>query len=348
MIKNKKLLITLVLVIGIISIIVVNWQKGTQSKLEKLHPIEYSKNQEASREFLKAMEYKIYISQLHSFFDYDSFIMIPFLEKMNFHFNKGKNLLPQNSVEDIVWFAALYKDIYALVVPEKDDYSLAYEKLPFDEFAKKHDEIFEMIKRYPFGEINFDIKQINEYRFQTMSILVGFYLFGETRKLKNKKVGFNDKASLVFIENYKEILNLYEIVKEKYLNSSSFYEDMKLTYIRDIVSLSSNIILHDVQFKTVTEKETISMSEMNLSKEWCSSKEALIIKDNTTILLNSLKMNTQKIDSILNNVFKNDSYIALFVKLGRECENLNPNMNYIALSAFRINKKIKKGEKLWK
>ena len=60
-IKNKKLLITLLLVIWIISIIVVNWQKGTQSKLEELHPIEYSKNQEASREFLKAMEYKIYI-----------------------------------------------------------------------------------------------------------------------------------------------------------------------------------------------------------------------------------------------------------------------------------------------
>lgn len=347
MIKNKNFLITSLFVIGIISIIVVNWQKGTQSKLEELHPIEYSKNQEASKEFLKAMEYKAYISQLHTYFNYDNFVMVPFLEKMNFHFNKGKNLLPQNSVEDIVWFVALYKDIYALVVPEKDDYSLAYEKLPFDEFAKKHDEIFEMIKRYPFGEINFDIKQINEYKFQTMAILVEFYLFGQTKKFENKNVGFNNKASLIFIKNYKEILNLYEIVKEKYLNSSSFYEDMKLAYISDVVSLSSNIILHDVQFKTITLKQSLSIDEMNLSKEWCSSKEALIIKDNTPILLNSLKMNTAKTNSILNNVFKNDSYISLYVKLGRECDNLNPNMNYIALSAFRINKKIKIGEKLW-
>ncbi len=347
MIKNKKLLITLLFVIGIISIIVVNWQKGTQSKLEELHPIEYSKNQEASKEFLKAMEYKAYISQLHNYFNYDSFVMVPFLEKMNFHFNKGKNLLPKNSVEDIVWFVALYKDIYALVVPEKDDYSLAYEKLPFDEFAKKHDEIFEMIKRYPFGEINFDIKQINEYKFQTMAILVEFYLFGQTKRFENKNVGFNNKTSLIFIKNYKEILNLYEIVKEKYLNSSSFYEDMKLAYISDVVSLSSNIILHDVQFKTITLKQSLSIDEMNLSKEWCSSKEALIIKDNTPILLNSLKMNTAKTNSILNNVFKNDSYISLYVKLGRECDNLNPNMNYIALSTFRINKKIKIGEKLW-
>ena len=56
-----------------------------------------------------------------------------------------------------------------------------------DEFAKKHDEIFEMIKRYPFGEINFDIKQINEYKFQTMAILVEFYIARYTNRYENMK-----------------------------------------------------------------------------------------------------------------------------------------------------------------
>lgn len=335
MIKNKKLLITLLFVIGIISIIVVNWQKGTQSKLEELHPIEYSKNQEASKEFLKAMEYKAYISQLHTYFNYDSFVMVPFLEKMNFHFNKGKNLLPKNSVEDIVWFVALYKDIYALVVPEKDDYSLAYEKLPFDEFAKKHDEIFEMIKRYPFGEINFDIKQINEYKFQTMAILVEFYIARYTNRYENMK---EKTASVQFMtdikvaENLNNTLDYYKIVKEKYLNSSSFYDDMELHYFTDIVNISLNLLGNklylDQQLKNI---ENI-----------CNSKEASVIKENTQILLDALKLNTHQSKVIFQNIFDGKirkDEMQIFVVLNhKKCINLQPNMYKVLLEIYRINK----------
>lgn len=335
MIKNKKLLITSLFVIGIISIIVVNWQKGTQSKLEELHPIEYSKNQEASKEFLKAMEYKAYISQLHTYFNYDNFVMVPFLEKMNFHFNKGKNLLPQNSVEDIVWFVALYKDIYALVVPEKDDYSLAYEKLPFDEFAKKHDEIFEMIKRYPFGEINFDIKQINEYKFQTMAILVEFYIARYTNRYENMK---EKTASVQFMtdievtENLNNTLDYYKIVKEKYLNSSSFYDDMELHYFTDIVNISlkllGNKLYLDQQLKNI---ENI-----------CNSKEASVVKENTQILLDTLKLNTHQSKVIFQNIFDGKirkDEMQIFVVLNhKKCINLQPNMYKVLLEIYRINK----------
>lgn len=334
-IKNKKLLITLLFVIGIILIVVVNWQKGTQSKLEELHPIEYSKNQEASREFLKAMEYKIYISQLHSFFDYDSFIMIPFLEKMNFHFNKGKSLLPQNSVEDIVWFVALYKDIYALVVTQKDDYSLAYEKLPFDEFAKKHDEIFEMIKRYPFGEINFDIKQINEYRFQTMSILVEFYVGKYVKRYENMK---EKSASVQFMtdikvtENLNNTLDYYKIVKEKYLDSSSFYDDMKLHYFTDVVDISLNLL----GIKLYADQQLKNIESI------CNSKEAYVIKENTQILLDALKLNTHQSKMIFQNIFNGKirkSQMQIFAVLNhKKCINLQPNMYKVLFEIYRINK----------
>lgn len=173
--KNKFIIGIIALIVMSIYIFITTWQSSTYKEVRSMYPLEKSSNKEASEEFLKAMEYRIYIKQLHPFFDYDSFVMTPLLEKLDYHFKKGKELLPKDSVEDIVWWVLFYKEIHGLLVPPRNDNSLAYENLPYQEFKKVHDEIYEMIMRYPDGEVHFKIDEIKSFRFKTMAILVGFY-----------------------------------------------------------------------------------------------------------------------------------------------------------------------------
>ena len=163
--KYKILIGFLALIVMSVYIFITTWQTSTYKEVRTMYPLEKSQNKKASEEFLKAMEYRIYIKQLHSFFDYDSSIMKPLLEKLNEHYEKGKTLLPNDSVEDIVWWVLFYKEIYGLVMPPKNDNSLAYENLPYQEFTKVHDEVFEKIERYPYGKVYFKLDEIKKFRF---------------------------------------------------------------------------------------------------------------------------------------------------------------------------------------
>ncbi|MCT7910132.1 hypothetical protein N5915_11240 [Arcobacter lacus] len=63
--------------------------------------LDKSPNPQATEHFIKAMEYKNYILNLHRFVDYDNFLMKPLLTKMNEEYEKGKSLLPKTSAEDV-------------------------------------------------------------------------------------------------------------------------------------------------------------------------------------------------------------------------------------------------------
>lgn len=313
------------------------WMDATAKKVREMYPIEKSKNPVASAEFLKAMEYRIYIDELHPTTNYDHPVIKKLIEKMNEHFQKGKTLLPKESVEDIVWWVLLYKDIYGLVVPPRNDNSLAYENLPYQEFTKKHDEIFKMIKRYPEGEVNFDLPEIKGFQFQAMAILVEYYnakymkCFNKKNTLEeNLDFLYNDQKNNHYDEHLKEILASYEIIKNKYLGQSKFIEEMRLHYYSDVVYMSIILML----------KEEYNNDKYQLPSAMCLSREANLIKAYTPALLNSLEMDNYQTQMIYRKIFdKNMSdNPTIFLDFAKQCPNLNPEMKDIARRIFLLNK----------
>lgn len=328
----KALFVVLTTIVISIYIAFTSWIHATQQEVFEMYPIKYSQNKEASTEFLKAMEYRIYIKELHPYFDYDSFVMKPLLNKMNDHFKQGKVLLSKNSVEDIVWWVLFYKDIYGLVVPPRNDNSLAYENLPPKEFVKVHDEVYEMIERYPFGEVYFDLDEIKKFRFQAMAILVEFFsgeytdrYNGKTEKEKAQEYAKDMGSKTKLLTTIKN----YELVKNKYLNISAFYKQMHLHYIADIVGISSELIL----------KEIYQNKNLQLPKEICFSQEAYRIQENTQFLLDATEADKHQAKIIFTDLFdvNHTNNVAMFMMLAKKCDNLNPTMRNIAKRVYKLN-----------
>ncbi len=313
------------------------WMDATAKKVREMYPIEKSKNSAASAEFLKALEYRIYIDELHPTMDYDNPIILKLIEHMDDHFQKGKKLLPKESVEDIVWWVLIYKEIYGLVVPPRNDNSLAYENLNCQEFSKKHDEIFQMIKRYPEGEVYFDLPEIRGFQFQAMAILVEYYnakymkRFNKNNTLKqNLDFLYNDQKNNHYDEHLKEILASYEIIKNKYLNQSKFLAEMRLHYYTDAVHMSLELI----------KKEMYNQQNHQLSPIICQSQEAIFTQKHITFILDSLNMDNYQTKMIYKNLF--DKSMSdnpnILIHMALQCPNLNPSMREVAKQIILLNK----------
>jgi len=245
--KNKPLLPAFIalIVMGVYIFLTV-WQERTYKEVHTMYPLEKSKNPKASEEFLKAMEYRIYIKELHPFFDYDSFVISALLKKMDYHFKRGQALLPKDSVEDIVWWTLFYKEIYGLLVPPRNDNSMAYENLPPKEFAKVHDAVYRMIMRYPEGKVYFDIPEIKRFRFKTMAILVGFYY--KEYSLRYEGQSMVDKAKqankdIQSVDNLKKIQEKYRLAYKKFITNSSNKIFIKNYYMADQIYITSELIV---------------------------------------------------------------------------------------------------------
>lgn len=233
------------LVVIVVTFFILSWKSATYEEVQTMYPLKYSQNKEASAEFLKAMEYRIYINQLHPFFDYNSVVMAPLLQKIDYHFQKGKALLPEDSVEYIVWWTLFYKEIHGLLGNIKNDTSMSYAELPYKEFIKVHDKVYEMIMRYPEGKVYFNIDEINKFRFKTMAILVGFYYkqysyrySGKSDKERETKEDFDPKVTKLF----DDIKKKYKIAYKKYIAESSKKKFMEREYFTDLIYISADII----------------------------------------------------------------------------------------------------------
>lgn len=315
-----------------------NWTDATAKKVREMYPIEKSKNPAASAEFLKAMEYRIYIEELHPSMDYNNPVILKLIRQMDEHFQKGKKLLPKNSVEDIVWWVLFYKDIYGLTVPQRNDMSLAYENLPYQEFAKKHDEIFQMIERYPYGVVNFDLPEIKGFRFQAMTALVDFYSGRYAHRYSGttaKERAFdyvNDPNSQ---KNFQKLLKHYEIAKSKYFNTSKFVDPMALQYSANIVFITAELV----------RIRMYHTPNQQFLPDNCISNEVINIKNYLPVVLDAMKYDNHQTQAVYQELFdtRYTNNPALFRLIARTCPNLNPEM---ATSVVKMNQLIKsKGKK---
>lgn len=325
------LILVLLAIYGLVNI----WKDSTLKKVQSMYPIEKSSNKEASAEFLKAMEYRIYIKELHPFFDYDSFIIAPLLEKLDYHFQRGKALLPKDSVEDIVWWTLFYKEIHALLGAPRNDNSLAFENLPTDKFRKIHDQIYEMIMRYPTGVVNFKIDEIKKFRFQTMAILSGFYYkefilrYKANTMLQKDKLANKDGKLKKLLFNVKE---KYKLAYEKFIDDSKNKEFMKHEYFFDIISINTRLIVN----------YTIINKTQKLPYSICYSEDNRLILDNVDILIDLVKnSNTPQAKIAYTSLFSYKEITnvpIVFKMLHYRCPNLRPKVTEVVKKIDELNK----------
>lgn len=167
-------------------------------------PLDKSPNAQATEHFIKAIEYRNYISHLHNFVDYDNFLMKPLLTKMNEEYEKGKYLLPETSAEDVYWYVILYRGIYGIGgIPDDYDMSMAFKTtLTKEDYKKHYKEIVDKIKRFAINDFNYDAPRVTNYKFEFMSNLLTEYdvAISLIRKLEN-----NFFASSEYTKDFNDI-----------------------------------------------------------------------------------------------------------------------------------------------
>ena len=133
--------------------------------------IELSANPKIRQEFMTTMKYKIWISILHKYVNYDNFIMRPLFSKMDYHFKEIKTNLEQDNIDDIILWCLLYGEIYGLTY--NDDNSMNFKNLDYEKLEILTNEIYLMIQRLPYGDLK--IFQIQDNLLMIMLNLTDFY-----------------------------------------------------------------------------------------------------------------------------------------------------------------------------
>lgn len=267
------------------------YHQGTYKYIESMFPLEKSHNQEASKEFLKAMTYRTYIFHLHRVFDYDSVVMKPFMYMKEFHYEKGRELLPKDSVEDIFWWTLMNKEIYGLVVPKRKDDSMSYAKLPWQEYKKVQEEIFQKLVRYAQGEIYFDAKEIIENRFDMMAVLVqeyylrASYAYPGNTLLEKATSKYRD---IKYGNKLKTVLKIYKDFSSKFLRQSNHLKIKQYSYLEDIVLMSRNIVMNNIMGRGI--KFTASS---------CMTNEIATIVDNLPKLTSYVQQHNNHLSKVI-------------------------------------------------
>ena len=335
--KKYKYPFIIFIFLATIYTVAVSWHAGTLKGAREFYPLEKSENRAASEAFIEAQVYMAHIEKLHAYFDYDSIVMKPFMSRMNEAFERGKSLLPEDSIEDILWWVFTYRHMYGLVVPPRNDNSIAYDRLPPDAFAKVHDKVYEMIKRFPKGKLTFPTERFVKYRFQAYQTLVDFYS-GQYSLRYNPKDGdtlkqfrMDNKAS----QRLKKILKEYSVVKQKYLKDvgkgSERYQQELYDFELDMVYVALDVIFHEV-----------ALNNKKLPKEMCTSKEADIIMKYSEALLPIAK----KDKKIFKNIF-DEKHTATLAGLGHlvvSCPTIALKARKIYDKIDELNKKIYRGK----
>lgn len=163
-IKSLKLRIFILVTLFIGSLAIFQYEIQTRTIKDMFQP-QLSSNPEATEHFINAMGVASYIERLHNFVNYDSFLMKPLLYKMNKDYDKGKSLLPENSVEDVFWYMLLYRKIYGIgVMTSNNDISLDYEKKlkTEEEYKKYYEDILDKITRFSTLDFKYDTSLITD------------------------------------------------------------------------------------------------------------------------------------------------------------------------------------------
>lgn len=267
--------IILILVILIFLGYISTFSKSTTSMLSNEFPLDKSPNPQATEHFIKAMEYKNYILNLHRFVNYDNFLMKPLLTKMNQEYEKGKSLLPKTSAEDVYWYVILYRGIYGIGgIPDRRDMSMAFKTtLTKEEYKKHYEEIVDKIKRFAINDFNYDVPRVTEYKFDFMIDLLNELSLSARGKLENyeneEKYDEEHLRNLIYIYPiYKKFSNRYlPLAKQKLSKEFYIYNEIRILYEIIIIDAFQNnnksLNCSDIKNKILLDR----LKELSMSKD---------------------------------------------------------------------------------
>lgn len=267
--------IILILVILIFLGYISTFSKSTTSMLSNEFPLDKSPNPQATEHFIKAMEYKNYILNLHRFVDYDNFLMRPLFNKMNEEYEKGKSLLPKTSAEDVYWYVILYRGIYGIGgIPDRRDMSMAFKTtLTKEEYKKHYEEIVDKIKRFAINDFNYDVPRVTEYKFDFMIDLLNELSLSARGKLENyeneEKYDEEHLRNLIYIYPiYKKFSNRYlPLAKQKLSKEFYIYNEIRILYEIIIIDAFQNnnksLNCSDIKNKILLDR----LKELSMSKD---------------------------------------------------------------------------------
>lgn len=267
--------IILILVILIFLGYISTFSKSTTSMLSNEFPLDKSPNPQATEHFIKSMEYKNYILNLHRFVDYDNFLMRPLFNKMNEEYEKGKSLLPETSAEDVYWYVILYRGIYGIGgIPDRRDMSMAFKTtLTKEEYKKHYEEIVDKIKRFAINDFNYDVPRVTEYKFDFMIDLLNELSLSARGKLENyeneEKYDEEHLRNLIYIYPiYKKFSNRYlPLAKQKLSKEFYIYNEIRILYEIIIIDAFQNnnksLNCSDIKNKILLDR----LKELSMSKD---------------------------------------------------------------------------------
>ena len=267
--------IILILVILIFLGYISTFSKSTTSMLSNEFPLDKSPNPQATEHFIKAMEYRNYISHIHNFIDYDNFLMRPLFNKMNEEYEKGKSLLPKTSAEDVYWYVILYRGIYGIGgIPDDYDMSMAYKTtLTKEDYKKHYEEIVDKVKRFAINDFNYDVPRVTEYKFDFMDNLLTELSISSVSKLENgfQQAKYDEEhlKNLIYIYPlYKDFSNKYMPLSKQNL-SKEFFIHKKIMFLYRIITLdifqnnNKSLNCSDIRNKILLDE----LKELSISKD---------------------------------------------------------------------------------
>ena len=209
-------------------------------------PLSKSPNPKASEHFIKAMEYRNYISKLHNYVDYDNFLMTPLLNKMQEEYETGIKLLPKTSAEDVYWYVILFRGIHGIGgYPDRKDMSLSYKNIyTKEEYEQHYKEIVNKIKRLTTDDFSFDVPRITQYKYEFMTNLIGevMSLLGEYTT-EDKKAFLNKE----YLQDLNDINTYYRVFSKKYLPLANKQNENIVNDIYMKIRLSTYILTFKIQ-----------------------------------------------------------------------------------------------------
>lgn len=237
-------IIPILFLIGVFSIYVVPTFIGASVVLKNEFPLEKSPNPKASQHFINAMEKKLILNDMHKSMDYDNPLIKPFLEAVDSEYQKGVELLPKDSAEDVYWYVMLYRDIYGIGgIPHKRDMSLSYEKnLNTKEELENHYQfIFNKIKRLAEDDFNFDVHRITQYKFEVIADLVNEL---STVSAKMGREGYLKNSYKTYIYSKQNVERYYITFSNKYLPLANKVNLNKFFYVENLLGIQKSILFN--------------------------------------------------------------------------------------------------------
>lgn len=314
---RKRILTKVVVIVLLFFFSFVGMQFTIQYEaVRNITPPEKAGNPEAVEYFVNSFTAYSYIERLHSFVDYDSFLMKPLFYLKDMYFKKGEELLSKTDSSDVFFWTLINQGIYGLA--KESDVSMSIRNLTPKEYRKVND----MIYNYIIKLLTYDFPlYINREDAEKLKASISFKLinhylnfpFLQYEGIKKEQIR-QSRLDEELVNRLKTIYKLYqEYVKRNKFDKANDYIKYDSLYIE-------TSLIEDIYHKI----GKIEKAEYYDDKKYCNSKDFIIYLKNLKLLHKYLKKHKNRTSKNIENMFKSKKRITYYLtnKINYNCKNL--------------------------